>query len=161
LLTTLIVGCGLALFWAALTVTIGFLAAQPVTNGLFGWCSHLARRDEPRQARADRQPLRYLSGPRLASNSTDARDVGRVARREQQRFAIIGDKLGRVSLDLTSYPMGQHDDSGAGIGLGRLEHETPTATSLLVRFDTRHGALAVDNHVTGRGASVVQAVDTD
>src|SRR5205814_7866505 len=46
LLTTLIVGCGLALFWAALTVTIGFLAAQPVTHGLFGWCSHLARRHE-------------------------------------------------------------------------------------------------------------------
>jgi len=42
LLTILVVGCGLALFWAAVTVTVGFLAAQPLTDGVLGWCSHLA-----------------------------------------------------------------------------------------------------------------------
>jgi Zn-dependent protease with chaperone function len=46
LLTSLIVGCGLAIFWAALTVTSGFLARVPLSENLFGWCSHLAHRHE-------------------------------------------------------------------------------------------------------------------
>jgi hypothetical protein len=46
LLTTLLLGFGLALFWAAVTVFFGSLAALPVTENLFGWCSHLAHRHE-------------------------------------------------------------------------------------------------------------------
>jgi Zn-dependent protease with chaperone function len=42
LLSVLAVGCGLAVFWAALTITLAFLAAQPLTHDLFGWCRHLA-----------------------------------------------------------------------------------------------------------------------
>jgi hypothetical protein len=46
LLTSLLIACGLALVWAATTVAFGFLAAQPFTENLFGWCSHLAHRHE-------------------------------------------------------------------------------------------------------------------
>jgi hypothetical protein len=44
LLTLLILGCGMALFWAAVTVFFGSLAAQPLTDDLFRWCSHLVHR---------------------------------------------------------------------------------------------------------------------
>src|SRR4051812_42372623 len=46
LLTSLTISCGLALFWAAATVVFGYLAELPVTENLFGWCSHLAHRHE-------------------------------------------------------------------------------------------------------------------
>ena len=46
LLTALLIGSGLALLWAAMTVFFGLLAAQPLTENLFGWCSHLAHRHE-------------------------------------------------------------------------------------------------------------------
>jgi Zn-dependent protease with chaperone function len=46
LLTSLMIGCGLALFWAAATMAFGFLAAQPFTENLFGWCSRVAHRHE-------------------------------------------------------------------------------------------------------------------
>jgi bla regulator protein blaR1 len=46
LLTSLLIGSGLALLWAAMTVFFGLLAAQPLTENLFGWCSHLAHRHE-------------------------------------------------------------------------------------------------------------------
>jgi Zn-dependent protease with chaperone function len=46
LLMALLVGAGLALLWAAMTVFSGLLAAQPLTDNLFGWCSHIAHRHE-------------------------------------------------------------------------------------------------------------------
>jgi Zn-dependent protease with chaperone function len=46
LLTSLTIGCGLALLWATATVAFGYLAAQPVTENLFGWCSDLTHRHE-------------------------------------------------------------------------------------------------------------------
>jgi len=46
LLMALLVGAGLALLWAAMIVFSGLLAAQPLTDNLFGWCSHIAHRHE-------------------------------------------------------------------------------------------------------------------
>ena len=46
LLTSLTIACGLALLWATATVLSGYLAGQPVTENLFGWCSHLAHQRE-------------------------------------------------------------------------------------------------------------------
>jgi Zn-dependent protease with chaperone function len=46
LLMALLIGAGLALLWAAMTVFSGLLAAQPLTDNLFGWCSHIAHRHE-------------------------------------------------------------------------------------------------------------------